>query len=284
MDSPENGSSDAGLGASETSEEVHAPTGALAEALGEVAGDLSEIREHVVEAHRGEAPTSTPASDASRVDRHGGVWDPEVHLDPPKLTKAGRWRRRPGFKKGTRGAGSENSPERPPGASTLDLPGSGGAGATPGPEGPDRAKEDAERVLAAKTCTGLVIQGGILLAGPEVGMPIKIQDQNTGALYDERANMEAAFYDYFKATGLSSPPPWAVLVMGCSAYGFRVMQTEPAQKKVASLWDRIKQRARDTWVWLKGYRSGAHVNSGNDGKRQNDPSQKAGRDLQGQGN
>lgn len=134
-----------------------------------------------------EAKTESPRVDTRLKDSSGTVFDPAYHVfddetGKPKLTKTGKFRKKPGRK----------------------------------PSGSGGATADAKAMScreAGKVSAEAVFVTGQALFGEEWKPVI---DPEHGI--HEPENLTTAFAAYYEATGFRDPPPWMVLVIGLGAY------------------------------------------------------------------
>jgi len=132
--------------------------------------------------------TESPRVDTRLKDSGGNNFDSSIHIfdeitGKPKLTKTGKFRKKPGRKTST-GDGS--------------------------------AQSESKRLSCREA--GKVSAEGVFLIGQSVfGEEWKpVIDPETGI--NEPENLTTAFAAYYEATGFRDPPPWLMLVMGLGAY------------------------------------------------------------------
>ena len=143
----------------------------------------------------------SPRVDTRQKDSGGTVFDPAIHLfdadtGKPKLTKTGKYRKKPGRK----------------------------ASATGSVQGDAKAMSCRE---AGKVSAEAVFVTGQALFGEEWKPVI-----NPEHGIHEPEQLTTAFAAYYEATGFRDPPPWLVLVIGLGAYAGPRLAAPKTQSKL----------------------------------------------------
>lgn len=258
-------------------DEAESPT-AISDPVLSSAADLMidqspEVSEHVVNAEEIEEPTSDDTS--VELDSEGVPYDPNIHAATRTQTAAGRWKKRRGSK------------------STLAVAPKRKNDAAVTAEVDQTQKARAAGVVAARSMFTL----GQMFGGPEWA-PISVDKDGAPSMeeYDERKMMEQAFADYFIAKGVTEVSPGMGLTIAMLAYAgprFTMPQTK-ARASAAKSWlslriakwklqRELKKRGVEAKVTVNDgeiFINGSRADSWNDGKRQDDTSEKVSRTVQ----
>lgn len=231
--------------------------------LDEVLGDAPEPSEHAVRAFEAEQERTEQANTTSNTDSAGVIFNPEIHAvdadGKPKLTKAGRFAKRRGRKPGADKPSRESYIKRPGGSSVSPK-------VSPG----ELTEADIQKARQMGVgMANMLFAAGRALGGEEWEPRV---DAATGV--NERLHVESAFADYFVATGKTDIPPGMALALAIGAYALPRLTAGPKTQsrlkaigaKIAGWWHSRKAKG-------KGKTSGTLFNSGNDGKRENEPSE-----------
>lgn len=139
------------------------------------------------------------------------IHDPEIHESPPRKNRDGKWAKLRG--------------KRPASVSARLQGGDEG--------GQLQRREAAERLVA------LIVAVGMNVFGTE-WTPIK--DASSGI--DEQAGMNAAFEDYFRATGIIDVPPGLALCMAMGAYCLPRFAMPHTRAKMGSIVSTVRRRKK----------------------------------------
>ncbi len=128
------------------------------------------------------------------------------------------------------------------------------------------ATNEGQRKMAANVATDATFSVGMILGGT----PAKpLVDPKTGV--DERFQLFCAWDNYLKAKNINDIPAGVALAIGLSGYFIRVSMLEATRQKTRSFWGKMKDKIVNVTA-SKVYASQSL--SGNDGKRENNPSTK----------
>lgn len=225
-----------------------------------------------------ESPTSTPGTitpppvmgsgSAGPVDKYGDTFDPDKHQTEsdgsPKLSKAGKLCLRPGNRSKSRTskkAGTNDSKVFTPGSQAVNP----ATGLSP-------AQEQQARVTG-KVAASLLVNVSMMVGGQDFA-PRVVPEQN----FDEMAVLESGFADYLIATGKTDLPPGVALTTVVAMYmlpRFTMKTTQTRAKavggKIYTWWQNRKLKKQRK---AEKKSNGAQSDTGNDGKRENDTSER----------
>ena len=199
-----------------------------------------------IQAHTQETQEKTEAI-SSMKDDNGTVFDPEIHATnkdgEPSLTSTGKFRKKKGASKIAR---------------KIEM---------------DPAAKEAQAARAAgRLAADMLVVSATSIGGPE-WQPVGMKDgQQVQADFNEHENLRKAFADYFEAKGISDFPPGIALTIAVSAYAVprlttgKETKTRLAKAKIwfSELGNKFKKKGKDN----------AQPDTRDDGKRQNDTSEK----------
>lgn len=181
---------------------------AVASIASDLVATMSAPQPHAMEAARKEV-------EGASQDKFGHAFDPAIHATnadgSPKLTPTGRFAK---LSKSTR-------------ESTLRVPGKQPATS---PAAPASVSKEMAARASGKGAANLFIMGCLVIGGEE-WMPQA--DPKSGL--NEREMLEAAFGDYFVATGKTDLPPGWALAAGIFMYAGRRLGMPKTQSRIAKV-------------------------------------------------
>jgi len=211
-------------------------TDPLAEGLAEDHTEQApEPSEHAIAAEEEKEQTAP-------TDDFGEPFDPakhQAHADgTPKKTKAGRWAKKPGAKKGSEPHNKANRSS----ASTLSTGSrAGGRGQN---SGQDEGATEQEYRMAAEGLVNTVYMLGNMIGGDEWS-PVQQTDDKGNIVYDEYVYGVDVWERYFRAKGIQDVPPgMAVTIWTLVVVGPRVTQGPNTREKAAYLFGSLKEKWR----------------------------------------
>lgn len=221
-------------------------------AIDEMTNALPEVNQDAVDNAQNETHQQATDKFSGLFDRNGNPFDPDLHsVDEnghPALTKAGK------LKIKSRGAGARRS--------KLNIPQQ---------ESAELQKEAASRRYTAEFLASTFIQITSGLMGEE-WLPEKEP-------VDEKKHLVDSTDEYFKHVGFVEPPPFAVFLIAYGLYSSKRL-AKPKTKtilghvkgKIAGWWKKITKKGRK--------KNGSFLNSGDNGKREDDASVHNGEEVQ----
>jgi len=130
--------------------------------------------------------------------------------------------------------------------------------------------DEVQRLNAARVSAAVFVNTGVVVFGNE-WLP-KVENG-----VDENLNLVKAFDDYYRVKGVADIPPGAALVLALLGYGASRLQLPQTRSRFEVILNGVKvgafKFARGAFEFFKkiGVRkNGSHVNTRDDGKREND--------------
>lgn len=249
---------------------------------------VPEISDHVVEAAAAPAPGldqtkkdgEAPALYADLKDKYGRAFDPSIHVTDnegkPIVNRAARLRGmlkiRSGVRKPTKTKSKVARRRRDP------APGPAPVSEEPAIAEGIEEKPQAESLpapVAGALAAGLTFQMGQIVFGDE-GAPMR-DDQ-----LDEEKFMSNAYERYFESTGAgSNVSPGYLILIAVGYYVMRRLTMPKPRKRISAGLSKIGQAGAWAWDKVRGIRikkskekngHGSHIDSRNDGEREEHPS------------
>lgn len=235
--------------------------GELDDALGAVTGSMPVVQSHAIEgaaAETGaESPQAAPAA-AGPTDRQGRGFDPALHETgangSPVTNKDGTLR----LKRGRGAAKAKLNEDYGPIGSAVKTP-------------------EMARMEPTATKTGHLIAEQIFGIGRMIGGEEWAPVLNPEYGLDERAQMRDAWAAYCEAKDIQDIPPGIALSMVMFAYASPRLFMPKTKSRLQKAKEWAITKAVQLKLWKGRPADDTRPDSGNDGKRENDDSKKAGR-------
>lgn len=207
----------------ESTESKESKIGDVSSIAESLVDEAPAIQQHAIDKKQESQQREEHANSAPNgpTDRHGASFDSNKHKSDstgaPVLTTAGNL----SLKSGRKAGGAAGAPSQ-------SKIGSSAIGGAPNPEAGNILKARA----SGKGFASVLITAGQAFGGDEWN-PLK-QDG-----FDERANLENCFADYFEATGKQDLPPSMAFAMGIAGYVLPRFSMPNTQEKALGIGTRL---------------------------------------------